>query len=85
MRGPSEEHGIISLSFQHLFESISSMATETQYRIRFSAFQIYKEHLFDLLQSERSDRHVSPQITESPQHGIYVKDLISHPVASYQG
>ncbi|RKF80241.1 Kinesin-like protein KIF1C [Golovinomyces cichoracearum] len=91
MMGTPEEPGLIPRTCEDLFERIESARQETpniSYHVRVSYFEVYNEHVRDLLapaQSNPSQPNSSPnylRIRESPTEGPYIKNLIDAPVRS---
>ncbi|KAH8854535.1 Kinesin-like protein isoform 2 [Schistosoma japonicum] len=68
-----ELRGIMPNSFVHIFDEISK-SMGTQYLVRASYLEIYKEEIRDLLRRDQS-KHL--EIREKPDSGIYIKDLSS--------
>ncbi|KAK4472910.1 hypothetical protein MN116_004116 [Schistosoma mekongi] len=68
-----ELRGIMPNSFVHIFDEISK-SVDTQYLVRASYMEIYKEEIRDLLRRDQS-KHL--EIREKPDSGIYIKDLSS--------
>ncbi|XP_035529332.1 kinesin family member 3Cb [Morone saxatilis] len=65
--------GIIPNSFQHIFTQISRTQNQ-KYLVRSSYLEIYQEEIRDLL---CKDNNRKLELKESPDFGIYVKDLSS--------
>ncbi|VDP74813.1 unnamed protein product [Echinostoma caproni] len=68
-----ELRGVMPNSFDHIFEHIAA-SKDSQYLVRASYLEIYKEEIRDLLHRDQS-KHL--EIKEKPDSGIYVKDLSS--------
>lgn len=68
-----EKRGIIPNSFQHIFTHISRTQNQ-KYLVRSSYLEIYQEEIRDLL---RKDNNKRLELKESPDFGVYVKDLSS--------
>ncbi|CAH8438256.1 unnamed protein product [Schistosoma turkestanicum] len=68
-----ELRGLMPNSFIHVFDHISK-SKDSQYLVRASYLEIYKEEIRDLL---RRDQSKQLEIREKPDSGIYVKDLSS--------
>ncbi|KAH8854541.1 Kinesin-II 95 kDa subunit [Schistosoma japonicum] len=64
-----ELRGIMPNSFVHIFDEISK-SMGTQYLVRASYLEIYKEEIRDLLRRDQS-KHL--EIREKPDSGIYIK------------
>jgi myosin heavy subunit len=78
---PSELRGIIPNTFEHIFDYIALNGSKDKYLVRASYFEIYNEEIRDLLSSKP---HVSLELKESPDTGVYVKDLTSTTVKSVE-
>ena len=84
MMGTEENSGLIPRTCQDLFERIeSNQSPNVSYNVRVSYFEVYNEHVRDLL-VPRSDPPFYLKIRESPTEGPYVKDLTDQPVRSYE-
>ncbi|XP_049596083.1 kinesin-like protein KIF3B [Syngnathus scovelli] len=73
MRGvpaDSEKRGVIPNAFHHIFAHISRTRGQ-KYLVRSSYLEIYQEEIWDLLM----ERGRKLELKESPQEGVYVKDL----------
>ncbi|XP_003962317.2 kinesin-like protein KIF3C [Takifugu rubripes] len=76
MQGVSEDperRGVIPNSFQHIFTQISRTQNQ-KYLVRSSYLEIYQEEIRDLL---CKDNNKKLELKESPDFGVYVKDLTS--------
>lgn len=83
MMGSPEQPGLIPRTCEDLFQRIeSSQSPDISYSVRVSYFEVYNEHVRDLL-VPRSDTPYYLKIRESPTEGPYVKDLTDVPVGSY--
>ncbi|KAL9083574.1 MAG: hypothetical protein Q9159_005702 [Coniocarpon cinnabarinum] len=83
MMGTHEEQGIIPRTCQDLFERIeSNESPNISYSVRVSYFEVYNEHVRDLL-VPRADPPCYLKIRESPTEGPYIKDLTDQPVRNY--
>ena len=83
MMGTPEHPGLIPRTCEDLFQRIeSSQSPDISYSVRVSYFEVYNEHVRDLL-VPRSDTPYYLKIRESPTEGPYVKDLTDVPVKSY--
>ncbi|TSO15208.1 Kinesin-like protein KIF3C [Bagarius yarrelli] len=69
----AERRGIMPSSFEHIFTHISRSQNQ-QYLVRASYLEIYQEEIRDLLTSDHSKRL---ELKESPESGVYVRDLSS--------
>ncbi|CAG9999843.1 unnamed protein product [Clonostachys byssicola] len=84
MMGTPDQPGLIPRTCEDLFERIDAAHAEDTniaYSVRVSYFEVYNEHVRDLL--VRSDPNKPPnylKIRESPTEGPYVKDLTEVPV-----
>ena len=83
MMGTKEEPGLIPRTCQDLFERIESNdSPNISYSVRVSYFEVYNEHVRDLL-VPRTDPPYYLKIRESPSEGPYIKDLTDQPVRNY--
>ncbi|XP_058472234.1 kinesin-like protein KIF3B isoform X2 [Solea solea] len=71
--GDPEKSGVIPNSFQHIFTQISRTQNQ-KYLVRSSYLEIYQEEVRDLL---CKDNNKKLELKESPDFGVYVKDLSS--------
>ncbi|XP_031692563.1 kinesin-like protein KIF3C isoform X2 [Oncorhynchus kisutch] len=73
-----ERRGVIPNAFEHVFSQISRSAVDRQYLVRASYLEIYREEIRDLLDP---NVHTQPphtlELRESPESGVYVRDLSS--------
>ncbi|CAD6576540.1 MAG: Kinesin [Alectoria sarmentosa] len=87
MMGTPTQPGLIPRTCEDLFQRIeSSVSPHISYTVRVSYFEVYNEHVRDLLAapSQSSDKHpYYLKIRESPTEGPYVKDLTDLPVKNY--
>ncbi len=75
MMGTSEQPGLIPRTCEDLFQRIeSSSSPNISYNVRVSYFEVYNEHVRDLL-VPRTDPPYYLKIRESPTEGPYIKDL----------
>lgn len=72
----TKNHGIISNSFEHLFEAIS-VQTDVRYLVVVSYLEIYNENIRDLL---NNDTQNNLKLKENPTEGVFVESLSRHPV-----
>ncbi|KAL7038485.1 hypothetical protein ACKWTF_009587 [Chironomus riparius] len=72
----SKNSGIISHSFDHLFEAIS-VAHDIRYLVVVSYLEIYNENIRDLLSNDTSN---NLKLKENPTEGVIVESLSRHPV-----
>lgn len=75
-----EWKGIIPRGFDHVIESIS-LSENRKYIVRASFIEIYNEDIYDLLDMKGD---LKKELKESPQIGIFVKDLKFIPVKSVE-
>eukprot|EP00064_Thunnus_orientalis_P010074 superscaffoldBa00001333_g10100 len=68
-----ERRGVIPNSFQHIFTQIARTQNQ-KYLVRSSYLEIYQEEIRDLL---CKDNNKKLELKESPDYGVYVKDLSS--------
>ena len=87
MMGTPTQPGLIPRTCEDLFQRIeSSISPHISYTVRVSYFEVYNEHVRDLLAppSQSSENHpYYLKIRESPTEGPYVKDLTDLPVKNY--
>ena len=87
MMGTYEQPGLIPRTCEDLFQRIeSSVSPHISYTVRVSYFEVYNEHVRDLLVTPRPSSSNNPyylKIRESPSEGPYVKDLTDMPVKNY--
>lgn len=87
MMGTPSQPGLIPRTCEDLFQRIeSNVSPHISYTVRVSYFEVYNEHVRDLLSPPRpsSDNHpYYLKIRESPTEGPYVKDLTDLPVKNY--
>ncbi|KAL8820596.1 MAG: hypothetical protein Q9223_001214 [Gallowayella weberi] len=87
MMGTPTQPGLIPRTCEDLFQRIESSASpHISYAVRVSYFEVYNEHVRDLLgpQPRSSDPHpFYLKIRESPTEGPYIKDLTDLPVKNY--
>lgn len=87
MMGTPTQPGLIPRTCEDLFQRIeSSVSPHISYTVRVSYFEVYNEHVRDLLAPPRpsSDNHpYYLKIRESPTEGPYIKDLTDLPVKNY--
>ncbi|GKU01752.1 kinesin family member 1 13 14 [Fusarium langsethiae] len=85
MMGTPDQPGLIPRTCEDLFERIDAAHSENSnvaYNVRVSYFEVYNEHVRDLLVPPQTT-HKAPnylKIRESPTEGPYVKDLTEVPV-----
>ena len=88
MMGTPTQPGIIPRTCEDLFERIESNDTPNiSYSVRVSYFEVYNEHVRDLLappaRSTSANSSHYLKIREHPTEGPYVKDLTDVPVKNY--
>ena len=87
MMGTPAQPGLIPRTCEDLFQRIeSSVSPHISYTVRVSYFEVYNEHVRDLLAppGQSSEKHpYYLKIRESPTEGPYVKDLTDVPVRNY--
>lgn len=76
--GDPSQKGIIPRSFDHIFRAIEGSA-DTQYLVRASFLEIYKEEIRDLLSKNPKDKL---ELKEHKDTGVYVKGLNAFVVKS---
>mmetsp|Transcript_18435 Transcript_18435/g.22116 ORF Transcript_18435/g.22116 Transcript_18435/m.22116 type:complete len:824 (+) Transcript_18435:108-2579(+) len=69
---PPELRGIIPNSFVQVFDDIQRQSVDKDFLVRASYLEIYNEEVRDLL-AKNSQAHLD--LKESPEGGVYVKDL----------
>lgn len=72
-----EQRGLISRSFDHIFEAIS-VSTGVQYLALVSYLEIYNENIRDLLNPTESSSNLA--LKEQPGEGVCVQNLSTHAV-----
>ena len=80
---PSELRGIIPNAFAHIFEHVGMETSQETYLIRASYYEIYNENIIDLLGSASSNKQ-GLELKESPDTGVYIKDLTTKVVKSVE-
>ncbi|KAM9840843.1 kinesin-like protein KIF3C [Aulostomus maculatus] len=71
-----EKRGVIPNAFDHIFTHISRSQADRQYLVRASYLEIYREEIRDLLDPNHGNARAL-ELRESPDTGIYVRDLTS--------
>ena len=88
MMGNQEKPGIIPRTCEDLFQRIeSNTSPHISYTVRVSYFEVYNEHVRDLLATPNRSQASHPnylKIREHPVDGPYVKDLTESAVKNYQ-
>ncbi|CZR57188.1 related to KINESIN-LIKE PROTEIN KIF1C [Phialocephala subalpina] len=84
MMGTPEHRGLIPRTCEDLFQRIADAQNDTpniSYNVRVSYFEVYNEHVRDLLVPVASNQPpYYLKIRESPTEGPYIKDLTDAPV-----
>ena len=88
MMGTPNQPGIIPRTCEDLFQRIeANVSPHISHAVRVSYFEVYNEHVRDLLAPARSTSTDHPfylKIREHPTEGPYIKDLTDVPVKNYQ-
>ncbi|XP_037305422.2 kinesin-like protein KIF3C [Pungitius pungitius] len=71
-----ENRGVIPNAFDHIFTHISRSQSDKQYLVRASYLEIYLEEVLDLLDPNHGTARAL-ELRESPESGVYVRDLTS--------
>ncbi|XP_028998004.1 kinesin-like protein KIF3C [Betta splendens] len=71
-----EKRGVIPNAFDHVFTHISRSQSDKQYLVRASYLEIYREEIRDLLDPNHANARAL-ELRESPETGVYVRDLTS--------
>uniref|UniRef100_A0A667Z583 Kinesin-like protein n=1 Tax=Myripristis murdjan TaxID=586833 RepID=A0A667Z583_9TELE len=71
-----EKRGVIPNAFDHIFTHISRSQSDKQYLVRASYLEIYREEIRDLLDPNHGSAKAL-ELRESPETGVYVRDLTS--------
>ncbi|XP_068432996.1 kinesin-like protein KIF3C [Clinocottus analis] len=71
-----EKRGVIPNAFDHIFTHISRSQSDRQYLVRASYLEIYLEEVLDLLDPNHGNARAL-ELRESPESGVYVRDLTS--------
>uniref|UniRef100_G3NVW1 Kinesin-like protein n=2 Tax=Gasterosteus aculeatus aculeatus TaxID=481459 RepID=G3NVW1_GASAC len=71
-----EKRGVIPNAFDHIFTHISRSQSDKQYLVRASYLEIYLEEVLDLLDPNHGTARAL-ELRESPESGVYVRDLTS--------
>lgn len=83
MMGTPEQPGLIPRTCEDLFQRIEASETpDVSYNVRVSYFEVYNEHVRDLL-VPRTDPPNYLRIRESPSEGPYIKDLTEATAKNY--
>lgn len=76
-----ESKGIIPRSCDHIFQHIASDVAGTEYTLKCSFLEIYKENIHDLLNPEAPG---NLKVRETPSQGVWVQGLSEHFVTSVE-
>ncbi|RMJ24431.1 Kinesin family [Aspergillus sp. HF37] len=83
MMGGPDRPGLIPRTCEDMFQRIeNAQSPDVSYNIRVSYFEVYNEHVRDLLVPRTDPPHYL-RIRESPSEGPYIKDLTEVTVRSY--
>ncbi|KAI9371819.1 P-loop containing nucleoside triphosphate hydrolase protein [Aspergillus egyptiacus] len=83
MMGTPEQPGLIPRTCEDLFQRIESAESpDISFNVRVSYFEVYNEHVRDLLVPRTDPPHYL-RIRESPSEGPYVKDLTEVTVRNF--
>lgn len=84
MMGTPDQPGLIPRTCQGLFERIESEQNSSiTYNVHVSYFEIYNEHVKDLL-TPKTSTPTYLKIRESKSDGVYVQNLTDEPVRCYE-
>lgn len=72
-----ERRGVIPNAFDHVFTHISRSQSDKQYLVRASYLEIYLEEIRDLLDPRHGGGARALELRESPESGVYVRNLTS--------
>ena len=88
MMGTPDQPGLIPRTCEDLFQRIeSNTSPHLSYTVRVTYFEVYNEHVRDLLATPNGSNSGRPsylKIREHPTEGPYVKDLTDLPVKNYR-
>jgi kinesin family protein 5 len=76
-----EHKGIIPRSCDHIFQHIAQDLAGTEYTLKCSFLEIYKENIHDLLDPEAGS---NLKVRETPSRGVWVQGLSEHFVTSVE-
>lgn len=83
MMGTPDQPGLIPRTCEDLFQRIeTSQSPDVSYNVRVSYFEVYNEHVRDLLVPRTDPPHYL-RIRESPSEGPYIKDLTEVTARNY--
>lgn len=71
--------GIMPNSFYYIMNAVQNTAKNTEFLVRMSFLEIYKEEVFDLLNKENRKRM---EVRENPETGVFVEHLSTYVVKS---
>lgn len=71
---PEPAKGIIPRACKHIFDRIEADESGTEFILKCSFLEIYKESIRDLLDREK----VNLKVRETPSRGVWVQDLTEH-------
>lgn len=77
----ADSKGIIPRSCDHIFQHIASDVAGTEYTLKCSFLEIYKENIHDLLNPEAAG---NLKVRETPSQGVWVQGLSEHFVTSVE-
>uniref|UniRef100_H3DP79 Kinesin-like protein n=1 Tax=Tetraodon nigroviridis TaxID=99883 RepID=H3DP79_TETNG len=72
-----ERRGVIPNAFDHVFTHISRSQSDKQYLVGASYLEIYLEEIRDLLDPKHGGGTRALELRESPESGVYVRNLTS--------
>ncbi|GLC55847.1 Kinesin-like protein fla10 [Pleodorina starrii] len=78
---PPELRGLIPNTFRYVFEIIARDSGTKEFLVRSSYLEIYNEEVRDLLGKDHSKKM---ELKESPDRGVYVKDLSQFVCKNYE-
>lgn len=78
-----DEHlrGLMPSSFHYIFDCVKAAPSSTQFLVRASFVEVYKDDVYDLL---NTTTRAKLELKESPDKGVYVKDLSEFRVNSVE-
>ena len=83
MMGTPDQPGLIPRTCEDLFQRIeTSQSPDVSYNVRVSYYEVYNEHVRDLLVPRTDPPHYL-RIRESPSEGPYIKDLTEVTARNY--
>ncbi|KAF1982423.1 kinesin-domain-containing protein [Aulographum hederae CBS 113979] len=85
MMGTPQQPGLIPRTCEELFDRIRREGDQnTTYNVHVSYFEVYNEHVRDLLVPKRAGEPLYLKIRESQTDGVYVQGLTDSPVKCYE-